>query len=99
MTPKSSIRLATIAAGAFVAVLGWNVHLTPAPAYAACDPQDKVDHTTVEDTRKKVLAAGYQKPTNFRKGCDSYWHLDALKDGQTVHVVVSPAGEVMTERD
>jgi hypothetical protein len=35
----------------------------------------------------------------LRKGCDNYWHADALKDGNIVHVVVTPQGELLTEDD
>jgi Peptidase propeptide and YPEB domain len=65
--------------------------------HAACEATDKIDKTTVEDTRKKIEAAGYRQARNFRKGCDNFWHVTAMKDGQVVSVVVSPQGEVSVE--
>lgn len=66
---------------------------------AACDTGTKIDKTTVEETRKKIEAAGYRQVHDFRKGCDNYWHAAATKDGKPINVVVSPEGEVMTEGD
>ncbi len=76
----------------------------PAPlvekaAYAACEPTDKIDRSTVGDARKKIEAAGYRNVRNLRKGCDNYWHASAEKDGAPVLVVLSPQGEVMPEGD
>lgn len=70
---------------------------TTNPARAACEAGDKIDKTTVEDTRKAIEKAGYRQARQLRKGCDNFWHATATKDGATVYVVVSPQGEVMTE--
>jgi hypothetical protein len=68
-------------------------------AQAACPPDARLDGTTADWAIKHILAGGYQGPRNLRKGCDNYWHADALKDGNIVHVVVTPQGELLTEDD
>jgi hypothetical protein len=73
--------------------------MVPRDAHAACEAGEKIDKTTVEETRKKIEAAGYSKPANIRKGCDNFWHASAAKDGKTVNVVVSPQGDVAPEGD
>jgi hypothetical protein len=69
------------------------------PAAAACDPGEKPDKTTVEDTRKILDKAGYKKAHNWRKGCDNSWHVTATKDGAEVNVAVLPDGHVVREGD
>ncbi len=68
-------------------------------ALAACGPRDVIDNTTAAETKQKIEAAGYTAPTDLRKGCDNFWHASALKDGNKVLLVVTPAGEVIEERD
>jgi len=70
-----------------------------APAAAACDPGVKPDKTTVEDIRKLLAQAGYQKAHNWRKGCDNTWHATATKDGSEVSVAVLPDGHIVREGD
>ena len=69
------------------------------PASAACDPGEKPDKTTVEDTRKILDKAGYKKAHNWRKGCDNTWHVTASKDGVEVNVAVLADGHVVREGD
>ena len=69
------------------------------PASAACDPGEKPDKTTVEDTRKILDKAGYKKAHNWRKGCDNVWHVTATKDGAELSVAVLPDGHVVREGD
>ena len=87
-------------ASAAAALLLAGVSLLPvplsAPAEAACEGA-KIDRTTVEDARKKAGAAGYQQLRDFRKGCDSFWHIKAMKAGSAVNLVISPSGEVSEE--
>ena len=69
------------------------------PAAAACEPGEKPDKTTVEDTRKILDKAGYTKAHNWRKGCDNTWHVTATKDGVEVSIAVLPDGHVVREGD
>lgn len=72
----------------------------PLPAArAACDPGDKVDGTTADDARRKILAAGYTQVTGLTKGCDNFWHGRAVQGGAAVNVLVSPQGKVQQEGD
>ncbi len=69
------------------------------PALAACEPGEKPDKTTVEDTRKILEKAGYRNARNWRKGCDNTWHATAIKDGAEIHVAVLPDGHIVREGD
>lgn len=69
------------------------------PAWAACDPGDKLDKTTLEETRQKVEKAGYTDGRDWRKGCDNVWHVTATKNGAQFHVAVLPDGHVVREGD
>ena len=69
------------------------------PAWAACDPGDKLDKTTVEQIRAILTKAGYTKAHNWRKGCDNTWHVTATQDGAEVSVAVLPDGHVVREGD
>ena len=66
-------------------------------AWAACDPGDKLDKTTLEQTRQKLQKAGYKSIHDLRKGCDNTWHGKASKDGAEASVVVLPDGTIVTE--
>ncbi|MGE0117804.1 MAG: PepSY domain-containing protein [Dongiaceae bacterium] len=80
-------------AGIFALALG----MAAGPAWAACAPTDRIDGSTADDARRQITAAGYEQVRDLRKGCDNYWHGQAMRDGVPVNVVLSPQGEVMTE--
>ncbi len=70
------------------------------PAWAACDPGDKLDKTTVEDARQKLQKAGYTNIHGLRKGCDNTWHgMASKKGGPEEAVAVLPDGTVVKEGD
>lgn len=69
------------------------------PAWAACDPGDKLDKTTADETRQKLQKAGYTKVHDLRKGCDNTWHAKASKGGADKSVAVLPDGTVVKEGD
>ena len=71
---------------------------TAAPARAACEGE-RIDNTTADFAAKKAKAAGYDKLTGLKKGCDSVWHGKALKNGQAVNLAITPKGEVLEEGD
>ncbi len=89
---KTIIAIAFVFATAVAGLVG-----TTSPVRAACEAGEKIDKTTVEDARKIIEKAGYRQVRQLKKGCDSFWHGTATKDGTIVNVVVSPQGEVMTE--
>ena len=96
-------KIGLVAAFAVVAIAGgWRSTLNPvavSPAFAKCDPEDRIDGSTANDAKRKMEAAGYTAVRDLKKGCDNYWHAIAVRDRATVRVVLSPAGEVLTERD
>jgi len=62
-----------------------------------CDVGAKIDGSIAGDARRKMNAAGYMKVSQLKKGCDSYWHGMAIKDGVATHVVLAPQGLVQSE--
>ncbi|MDE2229588.1 MAG: PepSY domain-containing protein [Alphaproteobacteria bacterium] len=93
-------RLIVLAAGA--AFLAATPAIHPASAQQMrnnCDPGDKIDSSTAPQAMKKMEAAGYSQVHDLMKGCDNYWHGQAMKGGQPTRVVLSPAGQVMQEGD
>jgi len=65
---------------------------------ADCEAGVKIDGTTVEQTKKRIEAAGYTQVKDLKKGCDNVWHGTAVnKDGVGGNVMVTPQGEVMPE--
>jgi hypothetical protein len=68
-------------------------------AIAACESGEKIDKTTVEDTRKHLEQAGYKNVRSWRKGCDNAWHATAIKDGAQVNVAVLADGHIVKEGD
>ncbi len=69
------------------------------PAWAACEPDEKLDKTTVDTTRQLLTKAGYKNIHDFRRGCDNTWHVKATKDNTEQNVVVLPDGTITTESD
>lgn len=68
-----------------------------APAHAECDPGTRIDKTTVEQIRDRLIKAGYKNPLHLRKGCDNSWHGTATKDGQQINVAVTADGHIVQE--
>ena len=64
-----------------------------------CPPEDKIDGSTAPQAMNKMEAAGYTHVHDLRKGCDNYWHGQAMKGGEAVRIVLSPQGRVMEEGD
>jgi len=94
------LRTAGIAAGAlFLALAAGATPKLVGHAIAGCEPGVRVDSSTADDARKKMMAAGYRDLHDFKKGCDNAWHAQGTKDGKTVNVVLLPTGHVMEESD
>lgn len=62
-----------------------------------CIYGDKIDGSSADSARAKMEKAGFQHVHDLDKGCDSFWHGKADKDGVTVNMVLSPEGRVMVE--
>ena len=67
------------------------------PAWAGCMAGERIDGTTADQAKRKIEAAGFTDVRDLSKGCDNYWHGEAMKGGAPVNVVVSPDGQVLTE--
>ncbi len=93
---RTTITLATLLALAALTHSAWSAN---EGAPSGCAPGDRVDRSTAADARKKIEAAGYRNVGNLKKGCDNAWHGVAVKDGESVHVVLNPEGKVLPEGD
>jgi hypothetical protein len=96
MSLRRSLFAGLFAAVAFAMVPGVD-GLMSTSALAACDPGDKIDGTTAADAKRRIEAQGYTQVKVIRKGCDSYWHATAVKNGVGGRIVLSPQGQVMPE--
>src|SRR5690348_12066954 len=67
------------------------------PAWAAFDPGDKLDKTTLKQTRPKPQKAGYKSIHDLRKGWHTTWHGMASKDGAEASVAGLSNGTIVTE--
>jgi len=81
---------------ALMLTLGLILAGAAAPARAACEGE-RIDNTTADFAAKKAKAAGYDKLSGLKKGCDSVWHGKAMKNGQAVNLAITPKGEVLEE--
>ncbi|CCG42410.1 hypothetical protein [Magnetospirillum molischianum] len=62
-----------------------------------CAPGDRIDASSIEAAQGKIKKAGYRQISSLKKGCDNFWHGTAVRDGQTIHIVLTPKGEVIVE--
>lgn len=69
------------------------------PAYAACEPGERIDKSTADDARKKLMTAGYSNVHDLKKGCDNVWHAIATHNGKEGRVALEPSGKIYPEGD
>ncbi len=62
-----------------------------------CHFGEKVDRTTVKDTRRVLRNAGYTSISGLKKSCDNNWHGHAMLNGVRTNVMVTPDGRVVQE--
>ena len=86
---------AAIFGGGSLAIAG-TAYAETLPAIG-CEASDKIDGSSATYAVKKMKTAGYTQVTELKKGCDSWWHGMAVKDGSATHVSLSPQGEVKSE--
>ncbi len=70
-----------------------------ASAHAECDPGTRIDKTTVEQIRDRMIKSGYKNPLHLRKGCDNIWHGTATRNGAQIAVAVTADGHIVEEGD
>ncbi len=78
------------------ALFGGFLAMSP-PAAAACDAGVKIDASTAATATKSIREADYKDVKGLKKGCDSYWHATASKDGVVRKISLSPQGVVTVE--
>ena len=81
----------------FSAALAGGVFAGTPHAAAACDAGVKVDGSTAATATKMIKTADYKDVKALKKGCDSYWHATASKDGVVRKISLSPLGVVTVE--
>ena len=88
-----------LVAGIAAAMLAGAPSIPAAWAAGNCDPGDHIDGSTATQAKRTIEAAGYAQVQDLRKGCDNFWHSEALKNGTEVHLALSPTGQVLPEGD
>jgi len=81
----------------FAAALSGGLALTVPAQASECQPGERIDGSSAESARVKMEKAGFHSVRDLKKGCDNFWHGSTVRDGQMVHVVLSPQGRVMIE--
>ena len=87
---KTGLVLSVAALGVMAGSLNSGI----APAFAACKAGDKIVASTAQQAALKMQNAGYTAVHVLNKGCDNYWHAQAMSGGQQVQIMLSPAGKV-----
>ncbi|WP_119301237.1 hypothetical protein [Dongia deserti] len=62
-----------------------------------CHFGEKIDSTTADDAQRILSQAGYTSISGLTKGCDNYWHGQAMFNGVMTNVMVTPDGRVVQE--
>jgi hypothetical protein len=62
-----------------------------------CHFGEKVDNTTVDDVQRILIQAGYTSISGLAKGCDNFWHRQAMLNGVLTNVMVTPDGRIVHE--
>jgi hypothetical protein len=81
----------------FSAALVGTTIAAPPSAMAACDAGTRIDGSTAATATKSIRAADFKDIKGLKKGCDSYWHATASKDGVVRKISLSPQGVVTIE--
>lgn len=81
----------------FSAALIGGVFAGAPQASAACDAGVKIDGSTAATATKMIKTADYKDVKGLKKGCDSFWHATASKDGIVRKISLSPQGIVTVE--
>jgi hypothetical protein len=62
-----------------------------------CHFGEKIDSSTADDVRQVLTQAGYAAISGLKKSCDNNWHGQAMLNGVTTNVMVTPDGRVVQE--
>jgi len=81
----------------FAGTIGAGLPVITSAKASECNSGEKIDGSSVGSARAKLEKAGFHSVRDMKKGCDNFWHGTVIRDGQTVHVVLSPQGQAMIE--
>lgn len=62
-----------------------------------CHFGEKIDNTTVDDVQRILTQAGYTSISGLTKGCDNFWHGQAMLNGVLTNVMITPEGRIVHE--
>ena len=62
-----------------------------------CHFGEKIDGTSAADVQRILSQAGYTSVSGLRKSCDNNWHGQAMLNGVTTNVMITPDGRVVQE--
>jgi len=62
-----------------------------------CHFGEKIDATTADDTYRLLQNAGYTSISGLKKSCDNNWHGQAMLNGVSANVMVTPDGRIVQE--
>ena len=62
-----------------------------------CHFGEKVDNTSVDDVQRILIQAGYTSISGLTKGCDNFWHGQAMLNGVLTNVMITPDGRIVHE--
>jgi len=96
---RSKVSILAIPIAAIALMTGPQHPLSVAPARAGCEAGERIDASTAADATRKLQAIGFRKVRDLKKGCDNYWYGYATKDGQELHISLSPTGEVRLQHE
>lgn len=62
-----------------------------------CHFGEKIDGTTADDAQRALQQAGYTSISGLKKSCDNNWHGQAMLNGVSTNVMITPEGRVVQE--
>jgi hypothetical protein len=76
------------------AAIAAGIDIAAHPLANACPAGTKLDNSTSEEARTKLVNDGYFEIGHVVKGCDNWWHAAAVRNGKDTFVLLSPGGTV-----
>ena len=62
-----------------------------------CHFGETIDNTTADDIHRILTQAGYTSVSGLKKSCDNNWHGQAMLNGVTTNVMITPEGRIVHE--
>ena len=70
---------------------------TDAVGVPGCHFGEQIDGTSASDVQRVLQQAGYTSISGLKKSCDNNWHGQAMLNGVSTNVMVTPDGRVVPE--